>query len=276
MGQAKITKELKPGRVLIISQGKHYNKLGILLLVKNSVGKNTLYRVLVLDHQFKSTNEQVWKLQLILFIKNNYFISKDNITRSDMYYKIVSLTPQHKFYHPEGIGGHTILDISAADIVEITKTNLKIDADCIIRNWEQRQIERFKDSPPGATVVKTVSELQQLNERYIADPSCLKFMDFTKEINNVSAENEMEQLMYLKHLGKQLAEVLPHTNIAGFEQEFATVHERKALERRIDELKLKNSVKNLSLYPDYCNKLKVLRALKYIDDLDEGGYFSFF
>ena len=209
-------------------------------------------------------------LSFITTLNNSTRIfSQDESQRGDIYYKMVSLTPQHKFYHPEGIGGHTILDVQAADFVEITKTSMKIEADIVIRNWEQRQIERFKDSPPSATVVKVVSELNQTNENYIQNPDTLKFINMSKEIN-VNADTEMAQIRYLEHLLRQLQEVLPHTNIAGFEQEFAAVYERKILEQRIEELKFKNSTKNLSLYPDYCNKLEVLRALKYIDELDEG------
>uniref|UniRef100_A0A1A9VM29 Helicase SKI2W n=1 Tax=Glossina austeni TaxID=7395 RepID=A0A1A9VM29_GLOAU len=248
--QPKIAKELKIGRVVIVTHGKHYNKLGVLLYIKNTIGKETSYRVLVLDHQFKASE------------------GKDDINRGEMYYKLVSLTPQHKFFQPEGIGGHAILDVKAGDFVEITKASLKIDADVIIRNWEQRQIDRFRNSPPGATVLKTVSELSQLNENYINNPESLKFLNMAKEIN-INADNEMVQLCYLDHLQKKLQEILPYTNIAGFEEEFAIVHDRKVLEHRIEELKFKNSINNLSLYPDYCNKLEVLRALRYIDELDE-------
>ncbi|XP_075148294.1 superkiller complex helicase subunit twister [Haematobia irritans] len=249
LSQPKIVKELKVGRVVLVNKGKHYNKLGVLLSMKSVAGKDTLYRVLVLDHQFKA-NE------------------KDGFYRGDNYYKMVALTPQFKFFHPEGIGGHTILDLQPGDIVEITKTSLKVDADVIIRNWEQRQIERFRDSPPGATVVKAVSELHQINENYIQNSDSIKFLNLSKEIN-LNTDTEMAQIRYLEHLSKQLQEILPHTNRAGFEQEFETVYERKVLEHRIEELKFKNSTKNLSLYPDYCNKLEVLRELKYIDDLDE-------
>ncbi|XP_039953042.1 helicase SKI2W [Bactrocera tryoni] len=251
LSQPKIAKELKVGRILVVTQGRHYNKLGILLAIKSTPGKDTVYRLLVLDHQFSSSD------------------SKDNnFHRGEMYYKIVSLTPQNKLFQPEGIGGHCVIDAKAADIVEITKCTIKVDGDIIIRNWEQRQIERFKDSPPGATVVKAVSELQQLNQNYIDNTDAVKCINLSKDVN-ISEENELVQIRYTEHLWKQLHTLLPHTNIAGFEQEFATVYERKVLERRIEELKFKNSTKNLSLYPDYCNKLEVLRALKYIDDLDE-------
>ncbi|XP_064549264.1 superkiller complex protein 2 [Drosophila montana] len=247
--QPKIQKELKVGRVIVITQGKHYNKLAILLNVKSVLGKDTVYKVLVLDHQFKSNDS-------------------DNVNRGELYYKILSLTPQHKFFHPEGIGGHTVLDIRAIDIITITKSTIKVDADVIIRNWEQRQLERFKDAPPGATVVKAVTELHQLNEAYNANPESIKYVNMSKEIN-VNADSEVAMLNYVDHLARQVGDVLPHTNIAGFEQEFAKVYERRVLEIHIEELRFKNSAKNLTLYPDYCNKLQVLRALNYIDELNE-------
>ncbi|EDV94990.1 helicase SKI2W [Drosophila grimshawi] len=247
--QAKIQKELKVGRIIVITQGKHYNKLAILLNVKSVLGKDTIYKVLVLDHQFKSSDSDI-------------------VDRGEFYYKILSLTPQNKFFQPEGIGGHTVLDIKAIDIINITKSTIKLDADVIIRNWEQRQLERFKDSPPGATVVKAVTELHQLNEAYNANPDSIKYINMSKEIN-VKADSEVAMLHYVDHLKRQLDDVLPHTNIAGFEQEFAKVYERRVLEIHIEELKFKNSAKNLTLYPDYCNKLQVLRALNYIDELNE-------
>ncbi|KAH8268626.1 hypothetical protein KR026_010540 [Drosophila bipectinata] len=249
VSQAKIQKELKVGRVIVITHAKHYNKLAILLLIKSVPGKDTVYRVLVLDHQFKAHDSEGFQ-------------------RGELYYKILSLTPKYKFFQPEGIGGHTILDVKAQDIVNITKNTFKVDADVIIRNWEQRQLERFKDTPPGGTVVKAVTELHQLNESYMANPASIKFVHLSKEIN-VNADTELAMIHYVDHLYKQVDDLLPHTNIAGFEQEFAKVFERRMLEIHIEELRFKNSAKNLSLYPDYCNKLQVLRALKYIDELDE-------
>ncbi|KAH8247436.1 hypothetical protein KR038_004152 [Drosophila bunnanda] len=247
--QPKIQKEMKVGRVIVVTQGKHYNKLAILLNTKSVPGKDTVYKVLVLDHQFKA-------------------MDNEGLQRGELYYKIISLTSNNKMFQPEGIGGHTVLDIKAIDIISITKNTFKVDADVIIRNWEQRQLERFKDTPPGGTVVKTVTELHQLNENYITNPDSVKFVNLSKEIN-VNADTEVAQLNYVDHLFRQVCDLLPHTNIAGFEQEFAKVYERRMLEIHIEELRFKNSAKNLSLYPDYCNKMDVLRALKYIDELNE-------
>lgn len=49
----QLGKELKPGRVLIVTQSRHYNKLGLLLSVHGS--KDTSYKVLVLDDQSFAT-----------------------------------------------------------------------------------------------------------------------------------------------------------------------------------------------------------------------------
>lgn len=233
----------------MITQGKHYNKLAILLNTKSVPGKDTIYKVLVLDHQFKAKDS-------------------NSLQQGELYYKILSLTPRNMTFQPVGIGGHTVLDIKAIDIISITKSTLKVDADAIIRNWEQRQLERFKDSPPSGSVVKAVTELNQLNESYIDNPDNIKYVNLSKEII-VNADSEVAMLNYVDHLLRKVGEFLPHTNIAGFEQEFAKVYERRMLEIHIEELRFKNSARNLTLYPDYCNKLKVLRALKYIDELDE-------
>lgn len=188
-----------------------------------------------------------------------------------MFYDLLSLTPQYQFYQPEGIGGHTILDINATHIVKITKSAIiKVDANLIIRNWEQRQIERFRNMEPGVTVTKAVTQLATLNENYLVRPDSLKFMIMSKEINTSVNVIELTLLRYLDHLEKKIQVVLPHTNIAAFEEIFSGVYERKVLEHHIEELKFKNSSKNLSLYPDYCNKLEVLRSLNYIDEIDEG------
>lgn len=45
----QLYQELKPGRVLVITQNRHYNKLAIILTVQGSKGNS--YKVLVLDDQ---------------------------------------------------------------------------------------------------------------------------------------------------------------------------------------------------------------------------------
>lgn len=66
------------GRVVLVNNGKYYNKLGVLLSMKTVPGKDTTYRVLVLDHQFKSSE----KVNLLL----NLFRWTDKYLLSFFYY----------------------------------------------------------------------------------------------------------------------------------------------------------------------------------------------
>uniref|UniRef100_T1GDC1 Helicase ATP-binding domain-containing protein n=1 Tax=Megaselia scalaris TaxID=36166 RepID=T1GDC1_MEGSC len=218
INQPKVNKELKPGKVLVVSKGHHYNKLAILLNIKT--GKETIYK--------------------------------------------------NKHFQPEGIGGHTILEIRSSNIIEITKTNLKVEADPIIRNWEQRQMERFKDAPVGQSVAKAVSDLRNLTTNYKKDSKTIEFLNLAQNLNlSVVDEIDMSDINALYALWKEIKQILPYTNIVGFEQSFESVFERKSIEEQITTLKFKSSAKNLSLYPDYLNKLDVLRDLLYINENDE-------
>jgi hypothetical protein len=49
--QPKVDKEMKPGKILVVTHKQHYNKLGILLSVSSQSHKETVYKVLVLDDQ---------------------------------------------------------------------------------------------------------------------------------------------------------------------------------------------------------------------------------
>lgn len=172
---------------------------------------------------------------------------------------MISLIPKHQNYLPEGVGGHCILNIKPFEIVEVTKTTLKVESDKIIQNWEQRQIPRFRDSPPGPTIVKTVNELYNLNNDIISGAVKLEYMNLKKELVLKNA------IDHISKVRKQLSEVLSHTNVSNFEHEFTLVFDRKKLEKQKQELTFKISKESFALYPDYLNKLAVLKSLSYID-----------
>ena len=49
--QLRVSRELKPGRVAIITFNEHYNKLAIVLLASIQSNRQPSYKVLVLDDQ---------------------------------------------------------------------------------------------------------------------------------------------------------------------------------------------------------------------------------
>lgn len=241
----KVKKDLKPGRVLIVSQGVYYNAVGVLLSKKNS--KETIYRVFVLDNQTPRKNV--------------------GETKSDLWHSLMSILPKNKHIIPEGFGGHTILEIRPYEIVEITKSALKVDQESIIRNWEQRQIYRFKDAPVAPEILQTVSDLRNLAVNYKKDPKTLEFLNlFQLKLSSEVKSSEIDDLI---GMWNEIKEILTFTDIVAFEQAFETVFERKSIEQEVADLKFKNSAQNLSLYPDYVNKLDVLHELMYINENEE-------
>lgn len=247
VNQQKIYNELKPGKILMITEGRHYNKLAILLASTVSTQKETSYKVLVLDNL---SNEEPTQ------------------SRNEMWHRMISLSHPYKFYVPSAaIGDHTILTIMACNIVGISKTNLKCEADKIIQNVEQRMIPRFKDSPPGPSVVKAVGELHELTMSIADDLSKLEFHSLASQ--NIELSSDFQKLVELK---ENISIFQPYTNVPNFLENFTQVFDRKVLEEKKENLLFQLSNKNLSLYPDYCNKLLVLQELKYIDDLHQGEW----
>ena len=247
VNQQKIYNELKPGRVLMVSEGRHYNKLGILMTIQTSTQKESSYKVLVLDDPSKDEIQQ---------------------NRNDLWHRMMSFSHTQKFYVPAAAtGGHALLTIKASNIVELTKTVIKCEADKIIQNVEQRLIPRFKDSPPGPSVVKAVGELHELTMSFADAPSKLECFPIASQ--SIELASDLQTLMELK---ENIKIFQPYTKVPNFIDNFTQVFDRKVLEEKKESLLFQLSNKNLSLYPDYCNKLLVLQELKYIDDLHQGKF----
>lgn len=246
IAQGQISKELKPGRLLVVSHQRHYNKLAILLQVHNT--REVSFSVLVLDDQ--GVNDAASD-------------TSGRHASDPLWHRMLALSARHEHYQPDGIGGHRVLVVLAADIVDVTRTTMRVDADRILQNWQQRQIPRFRDAPPGQTVVQTVNELANLNADVGASrvpaPASL---DCKRDLD------QQTQVLELQRLRNRLMDAAACTMASNFESEFGLVFERKKLEQQRDQLRFYVSKESYALYPDYVNKLKVLRSLQYIDGQD--------
>lgn len=241
----KIANELKPGRVLIVTHKHHYNKLAILLTLNQQDKNSVRYKVLVLDHQMPS-------------------IAVENLERGELWHRMLSLSAENRNFVPEGMGGHCVLQITVGEIVAVTKQTIKCDPVRILQNWDNRQIPRFKDQPPSQTVLDALAALSELNMAVVNGIIKLEDLKFNFSLEQLDKNKE------LKKAKTRLDQYIPYTDIADFVHDFATVFDRKQLEKKLEDLKYQVSYKSLSLYPDYCNKLKVLQELRYIDDMHQG------
>lgn len=244
--QQKVQNELRPGRLLIISYKNHYNKLALLLSVPKIVRQDSQYKVFILDNQ----------------------LSHDEVTeetKADLWYKMISLSAPYKRFIPDGAGGHQVLSIQADHILEITKKTMgNLEFDKILQNWDQRQIPRFKDTPPSASVLKGLADLKTLTDDYNRDPSSLSFLAAMNDLDVFEAMNELKKLRQEVEMHENC------TEIPNFEMEFDKVYQRKSLESQLHKLRFKISKESLSLYPDYINKVKVLQDLNYVDSTHQG------
>lgn len=161
---------------------------------------------------------------------------------------------------PDNAYGHRVLAIEPSNIVDITKTAFKIDADAILNNWTQRQMPRFRDAPIGPTTEKLLTELYNLHVAIKSKKQKLQFVNFKSELKMI------QELDLIQLYRNKVNAAMPCTKIANFEQEFAPVFDRKQLEAKQAELKFKMSNQNLALYPEYQYKLEILKRLNYIDD----------
>lgn len=239
---------MKPGRVLVITHKTHRNKLAILLSVLQQDHKSARYKVLVLDHQ------------------NTNAAEVETLERGELWHRILALSAQFRQFIPEGIGGHCVLQITQKDVMDVTKQTIKCDPAKIIQNWDNRQIPRFKDQPPSQSVLDAMAALTELNTAVVNESIKLESLKYQLTLTQLKQNEELQKARDV------LDRYLPYTDIADFVHEFAIVFDRKQVEKKLDDLKFQVSYKSMSLYPDYCNKLKVLQELKYIDDMQQGEF----
>ena len=116
-----MVREMNAGRVLIVQHQGQCNKLGVLLST-DSRSKEKLYKMLVL-----------------LGDSDAPMVDESSCT------KIYGLSQiERGLYYPAFKVNHTIVSIKAKAIWEVTKIHLKIEADKIISDWDNRQIPRFR------------------------------------------------------------------------------------------------------------------------------------
>lgn len=118
-----MVREMNPGRILIIQHQGRCNKLAILLSI-DSRSKEKTYKILLLvsgDCDLAGKKE-------------------DSIST-----KLLGISQLEKgLFYPTSKVNHAVVLIKAKQIWQVTRTQLKIEADKIVADWDNRQIPRFR------------------------------------------------------------------------------------------------------------------------------------
>ncbi|XP_022902314.2 superkiller complex protein 2 [Onthophagus taurus] len=240
----RVSKELTPGKLLLITHSKHINKLAI-LLSSNLKASKPILKVLVLSDNHQKEEEAVQK---------------------DSWYKMLALA-KNDIYQPIGTATHQVLTISLLDIFEICSKSIKTDCDLILKDWDKRQMPRFKDDPPGQTCQHAVQDLFEITiamfNKNVANLP-LRYLDFLNDlkVDDAILYDHVRELVELK---EKLLDHVGCVQIPNFEEQFLGVFKRKSLEDEKRHLKFLVSHASMSLYPDYESRLALLRDLDYVD-----------
>lgn len=87
-------------------------------------------------------------------------------------------------------------------------------------------------------------------------------------INKIDLKPEEKKLNNLKRIINSSSV----TQVNNFEQQFGDAFYRKELEEKKKELMIKLSDEQLRDYPDYINRVNILKELGYIDQNERGLY----
>lgn len=161
-----MVRELNPGRILIVQHQGKCNKLAILLST-DSRSKEKTFKVLLLVSGDVTTSDK-----------------KDD---DAIWTKLLGISQLQKgLYYPTSRVSHAVVLVKAKQIWQVTRTQLKIEADKIIADWDNRQIPRFRyvvmyfsliikiqlsffletcrDNPPGPSCTSAVQELSRFSQ----------------------------------------------------------------------------------------------------------------
>ncbi|XP_077301021.1 superkiller complex helicase subunit twister [Arctopsyche grandis] len=239
------TKEILPGKILVVCFEKYAFQLGVLLGYTGNRFED--FKVLVLE-----------------FDPNFYMVSP-HITNKNLWYAIKSLARTQVYSSAySNYPNHKVITIKSKHIVALTSAKYKGDCSAVLNDYDTRQHSKTKNTPPSPKCLQAVRELVQLSFTTNIGTTKIEFVNLTKGLK-INRGEIMESLNRVAVLEKQLGWMGTPSNHFNFENEFPAVFERKQIEWKYNEMERMLSTEGMSLYPEYQKKLQVLKELRYID-----------
>ncbi|XP_071447333.1 superkiller complex protein 2 [Hetaerina americana] len=276
MKTSQAMKVMAPGRVVIISYGEYRQHLAVVL--KNEITSTSASRatkpfyVLHLcddeENQGDSSEINLVDTQIRQPIqkvkKTAAEVEFDE--QEDHWNKLLSLANPKELYPEESMlmhGNHTVTWVKSGDILAIVDCIIKIEVDRVIADWDKRQIPRFRQDPPGPSCSHVIRELTQLSLDVSSGIKTMQLLNPLTDlgIKDIKMFRIIEPIMALK---SELSK-FDFSQALNFEDQFKILFKKKWLEDRKSKLEFMKSHESLSLYPEYCARVRVLRELQYID-----------
>lgn len=234
---ASVGRLLQPGRVVIVSHQHHQNLVACIVKL-DTRDKDKLVLFTLLDKAADGATAT----------KDELILMECEGAREALRYTASAAT-------------HELLHISPRYIVSVTNKMLKISGDKIVDNINKRKIPRFKDDPPGQSVVELASELQRIHQTSGAELSFLSLMhDFgVKDMDSVTEIEKLETIKARLH-------TQPCLECPQFKEHFTQAFTYLKTREEIARLNYLMSEESLQLHPEYQMRIEVLKELGYVDD----------
>ena len=135
------SKEIVPGKVVLVTKPEHINRLGIVLKVETSRQYGLIYKILILCEEDEAPKSETapdkWLDAVSIKLTVNF--------RGYFYrYQMLGVS-QGTRYSTEIGSSHTIINAYPADLWYIVDdVLLKVEPDKVIGDWQKRQNPRFK------------------------------------------------------------------------------------------------------------------------------------
>lgn len=231
-----MVRDMCPGRVLIVQHQGECNKLAILLSI-DSRSKEKLYKVLLLVGGDVSTHddEAIWV-------------------------RLLGVSQLEKLpYYPTSRVSHAVVSVKARAIWQVTRVQLKLETDKIIADWENRQIPRFKDNPPGPSCTSAVQEISRMSQSSNSIEVINPMQDW--KWTNMDLMAKMQELTILR---SRLASSTCVT-CSQFAQHLQQTWSSMLVQEELQRTQFLVSEDSLQHSAEYHSRLDVLKELNYVD-----------
>uniref|UniRef100_A0A1I7V7A3 Helicase C-terminal domain-containing protein n=1 Tax=Loa loa TaxID=7209 RepID=A0A1I7V7A3_LOALO len=262
-----VDKLLAPGRLIIVCLPEVGRIATVAILLKITVDGNSKKMTLLLsvegDQQIRE------KCEIDSFTRmpqeERQEICETSLLQCAALYGLEGLPPQ-KFSDQVRRIGFVLDGISFDRLIAICQRTVKIDPLAIIEDIKSRNHPNHRTKSPNEGVRKIINEIDNITANW----------DSTKKGNiklpgqdiQVSDIDIFQKLLHLNDLRNFLInDANFHCRQCPlFREHFIYIHDKRSLQEKCDELRVRLSAGGLLLSQDYYDRIKLLRRLNYIDD----------
>ncbi|KAL3989648.1 DSHCT (NUC185) domain family protein [Acanthocheilonema viteae] len=264
-----VDKLLSPGRLIIVCLPETERIATVAVLLKITTDGNSKKMTLLLSIEDDQQVAEREKREIDRFTRmpreKQQEIYETSLLQYAAFYGLEGLPPQKFSNYVRRIG--TVLDNIPLDrLVAICQKAIKIDPLTVIEDVKARNHQNHRTKSPDQGILKIISEIDNVVANWDSTKKGnIKLPGQDIKVNDVDV---FQKLLSLNDFRSFLInDATFHCRQCSlFREHFMYIHDKRSLQTKCDELRLKLSTGGLLLSQNYYDRIKTLRQLNYIDD----------